>query len=433
MNMLVAIIGRPNVGKSTLFNRLTETNLAIVDDIPGVTRDRQYGWCEWGNKRFLLVDTGGFQEKSSDVFQPHITRQIEIALEECDAVFFVTDGKEGLTDADKEIGVRIRKYAKPVFVIVNKCDTPLETHNSAEFYQLGFDKIYPVSAINGSGTGELLEDVKQIIPEKAGEEEQEIPRLAIVGRPNVGKSSLINTLMGEERVMVSPVSGTTRDSVDSYLDRFNHRWILVDTAGLRKKSKVNEDIEFYSSLRTWRAIDRADVCVLMLDAQQGIESQDLTILSRVLERRKPVILVVNKWDLVEKNTKTAKEWEENIRNKTAPFRDYDIVFSSVHEKQRLLKILDLAKETLARYSQDISVSELNEFFLPLIENQPPPIVKGKEVKVKYVSKVKGQPIFMFYCNLPQYVSDTYRRFLENKLREKWNFRGVPIVISFRKK
>jgi GTP-binding protein len=433
MKNLVAIVGRPNVGKSTLFNRLAGERKAIVDATPGVTRDRIYGVAEWRGKRFMLADTGGYLEKSEDTFQPHISRQVKIALEECHAVLFLVDLNDGITEEDKEMAKVIRKSGKPAMLVVNKCDTPSQANYAGIFYEMGFEKVFTISAINGSGTGDLLDELIKSLNEDAPEEYPDVPRLAIVGRPNVGKSSLVNLLLGEEKNIVTPVAGTTRDSIDTYYNKFGHEWILVDTAGLRKKSKVREDIEFYSTLRTIKAIERADVCLLLLDAEHGIESQDLFILQLILDHRKPMVFAVNKWDLIEKNTKTVLEWEKKIRERTAPFRDYDLFFISVHEKQRVLKILDAAAEALKRYKQHIPTSDLNDYFLPLIQNYSPPLVKGKEVKVKYVSKVKNEPLFMFYCNLPQYVADSYKRFLENKLRERWNFKGVPVVISFRKK
>ncbi|MCX8080229.1 MAG: ribosome biogenesis GTPase Der [Bacteroidia bacterium] len=433
MKNLVAIVGRPNVGKSTFFNRLIGEKLSIVDSTPGVTRDRIYGQSEWKGKKFIVVDTGGYLENNNDDFQPHISAHVKIALEECDYIFFLTDLNDGITEDDKIMARLVRKYGKPVFLIVNKCDSPLQSNYAAIFYELGFDRIFPISAINGSGTGELLDALTDLMPPDPLDADTEIPRLAIVGRPNAGKSSLVNTLLGEEKNIVTPVAGTTRDSIDSYFNKFGHEWILVDTAGLRKKSRIKENIEFYSLLRTVKAIERADVCLLLLDAEHGMEAQDLSILQYILDNRKPVVIAVNKWDLIQKDNKTSLEWEKNIRERTAPFRDFELFFVSVHEKQRLLKILDAAKEALERSKQNISTSELNDFFLPLMQTFTHPIVKGKEVKVKYVSKVKGEPVFIFYCNLPQYVNDSYKRFLENKLRERWNFKGVPIVISFRKK
>lgn len=434
MPNIVAIVGRPNVGKSTLFNRLTETRQAIVDEIAGVTRDRHYGKAEWQGVQFSLIDTGGYIHGSDDIFEGEIRKQVKIAIEECTALLFVVDVTEGVTEYDKEVANLIRKSRKKVILTANKADNHERSAYAAEFYQLGLGEVYPISAVNGSGTGDLMDALVDALPKDEGAlEEINIPRIAIVGRPNVGKSSLTNALLGEERNIVTPIAGTTRDTINSRYTKYGHDFWLIDTAGMRKKAKVHEDLEFYSVMRTINAIESCDVCLLMLDAQQGVESQDLSILSLVEKNRKGLAIIVNKWDLIEKDTKTAKEFEDRIREKIAPFKDVPIVFISVLDKQRIMKTVEIAMEVYANKTRHIKTRELNDFILPIIENYPPPSIKGKEVKIKYVSQLKTEPLFMFYCNLPQYVNESYKRFLENKIREHYNFSGVPVIVSMRKK
>lgn len=434
MANIVAIIGRPNVGKSTLFNRITETRQAIVDETAGVTRDRHYGKAEWGGVEFSLIDTGGYIHGSDDIFESEIQKQVEIAINECGLLLFVVDVNEGITPFDKEVANLVRKSKKPVILVANKADTFERTAYASEFYQFGLGEVYPISAVNGSGTGELLDAIVKELPKGEGAlNDVDIPRISIIGRPNVGKSSFVNALMEEDRNIVTPIAGTTRDSIHTRFQKFGYDFWLVDTAGMRRKARVHEDLEFYSVMRTINAIENSDVCVLMLDAENGVESQDLSILSLVEQNRKGLVIVVNKWDLIEKDHKTSKEFEDAIRERIAPFRDIPILFTSVTEKQRLLKVIEVAMKVYSNKQQSIPTSKLNEFFLPLLEAYSPPPIKGKFVKVKYVSQVKGENIFLFYCNLPQYINESYKRFLENKLRENWDFSGVPVVISFRKK
>lgn len=435
MANVVAIIGRPNVGKSTLFNRLTETREAITDEIAGVTRDRHYGKAEWNGLEFTLIDTGGYIKGSDDVFEEEIARQVKIAIEECTVILFVVDVNDGVTDYDKEVANLVRRSKKPCLLVANKADNAERAAYSAEFYQLGLGDVYPLSAINGSGTGELLDDLVKNLSQADGvqEEEENIPRIAIVGRPNVGKSSLTNALLGENRNIVTPIAGTTRDSINSRYKAFGHDLILIDTAGIRKKAKVEEDLEFYSVMRSIKAIENCDVCILLLDATLGIEAQDLAIFSLAQKNHKGIVIAVNKWDLEEKTTNTAKEYEEFIRGQIAPFRDVPIIFTSATEKQRILKVVETAMKVYENKKRRISTSELNDFFLPLIENYGPPAIKGKYIKVKYVTQLPNVPVFVFFCNLPQYVNGPYIRFLENKLRERWDFSGVPLDIYFRKK
>ncbi|MBX3163918.1 MAG: ribosome biogenesis GTPase Der [Bacteroidetes bacterium] len=434
MPNVVAIVGRPNVGKSTLFNRLTETRQAIVDETAGVTRDRHYGKAEWQGVAFSLIDTGGYIKGSDDVFEDEIRKQVKIAIDEATALIFVVDVNDGITEFDKEVANFIRKSKKPVIVVANKSDNHEKAAYSAEFYQFGLGDIYPVSAISGSGTGDFLDKLVSIFPKDVEpEEEIHIPRIAIVGRPNVGKSSLANALLGEERNIVTDIAGTTRDSINTRYTKFGHDFWLVDTAGMRRKAKVHEDLEFYSVMRTINAIENSDVCLLMIDAEQGMDSQDLSILSLIEKNRKGVAILVNKWDLIEKDTKTAQQYEEKLRERIAPFRDIPILFISVLDKQRIMKAVDVAMKVYENKTRHIQTRKLNDFFLPLIEAMPPQSVKGKHVKINYVSQLKGEALFMFYCNLPQYVSESYKRFLENKLREAYDFSGVPIVVSMRKK
>lgn len=434
MPNVVAIVGRPNVGKSTLFNRLTETRQAIVDETAGVTRDRHYGKAEWQGVQFSLIDTGGYIQGSDDIFEGEIRKQVKIAIDEATALIFVVDVNDGITEFDKEVANLIRKSKKTVIVVANKSDNHEKAAYSAEFYQFGLGDIFPISAISGSGTGDFLDKLVSILPKDVEpEEEIHIPRIAIVGRPNVGKSSLANALLGEERNIVTDIAGTTRDSINTRYNKFGYDFWLVDTAGMRRKAKVHEDLEFYSVMRTINAIENSDVCLLMIDAEQGMDAQDLSILSLIEKNRKGVAILVNKWDLIEKDTKTAQQYEEKLRERIAPFRDIPILFISVLDKQRIMKAVDVAMKVFENKTRHIQTRKLNDFFLPLIEAMPPQSVKGKHVKINYVSQLKGEALFMFYCNLPQYVSESYKRFLENKLRENYDFSGVPIVVSMRKK
>jgi GTP-binding protein len=434
MANVVAIIGRPNVGKSTLFNRLTESREAIVDEVAGVTRDRHYGKCEWSGVEFNLIDTGGYIQGSDDVFEEEIRRQVKIAIDESTLLLFVVDVNDGVTDYDKAVAHLVRKSNKSCVLVANKADNSERAAYSADFYQLGLGEVFPISAINGSGTGELMDEVVKNLPTKENlPEEEDLPKIAIVGRPNVGKSSLTNALLGENRNIVTEIAGTTRDSINTRYKAFGHDLILIDTAGIRKKAKVDEDLEFYSVMRSIKAIENSDVCILLLDATQGIEAQDLAIFRLAVKNHKGIMIAVNKWDLEEKETNTAKEYEDFIREQIAPFRDVPIVFISAKEKQRILKVVEIALKVYENKLRRVSTSELNDFFLPLIENYGPPAIKGKYIKVKYVTQLPNMPVFIFFCNLPQYVNEPYIRFLENKLRENWNFNGVPIDIFFRKK
>jgi len=434
MANIVAIVGRPNVGKSTLFNRITDSRKAIVDEVSGVTRDRHYGKAEWQGVEFSIIDTGGYIAGSDDIFEGEIRKQVKIAIEESTVLLFVVDVTEGVTGFDKEVAGLIRKSNKKVVLAGNKVDNHGRAALAAEFYQLGLGEVYPISAVTGSGTGDLLDAVVKAFPANEGAIEQaDIPRIAIVGRPNVGKSSLTNALLGEERNIVTPIPGTTRDTINTRYTKYGHDFWLIDTAGMRKKAKVHEDLEFYSVMRTINAIENCDVCLLMIDAEQGIEAQDLSILSLVEKNRKGLAIIVNKWDLIEKDTKTAKEFEERIKERIRPFKDVPIIFISVKDKLRIMKAVEIAMYVYENKTRHIKTRELNDYLLPIIENQPPPSLKGKDVKIKYISQLKTEPLFMFYCNLPQYVSESYKRFLENKIREKYDFSGVPLVISLRKK
>jgi GTPase len=434
MPNVVAIIGRPNVGKSTLFNRLTESRQAIVDAVSGVTRDRHYGKAEWQGVEFSVIDTGGYIRGSDDIFEGEIRKQVIIAIQECTALLFVVDVNEGITEFDKEVASIIRKNKRPVIIVANKSDNHEKAAYSAEFYQFGLGEVFPVSAISGSGTGDLLDKLVEILPKDVPQaDEIKIPKIAIVGRPNVGKSSLTNALLGEERNIVTDIAGTTRDTINTRYTKYGHDFWLIDTAGIRKKAKVHEDLEFYSVMRAINAIESSDVCLLMIDATQGVEAQDLSILSLIEKNRKGLAIIVNKWDLVEKDTKTAKEFETKIRERIAPFRDIPILFISVHDKQRIMQTVELAMKVYENKTRHIPTRELNDYLLPIIEKTPPQAIKGKYVKVKYITQLKGEALFMFYCNLPQYVTDTYKRFLENKIREAYDFSGVPIVVSMRKK
>ena len=434
---LVAIVGRPNVGKSTLFNRLVGMRKAIVDDTAGVTRDRHYGKCEWCGSEFSVVDTGGYTSNSEDVFEKAIRRQVEIAIEEADAVIFMVEAATGITDYDAEIADVLRRSKKPVILCVNKVDSGEKMYDAYQFYSLGLGEVWSISAANGSGTGDLLDEVVRVLPKEetpAADPYEGIPRIAIVGKPNVGKSSLTNALLGEERNIVTPVAGTTRDSIETHYNKFGHEFMLVDTAGIRKKSKVHEDLEFYSVLRSMRAIEKADVCILMIDATTGMEAQDMSIFNVIQKNRKGCVLVVNKWDLFIKDQNTMREYTEGLRARLAPFDDVPIIFTSVVKMQRVMDVLDAAAMVSENYSRKIPTARLNEVLLPIIEETPPPSWKGKYIKVKYITQLPTRfPAFAFFCNLPQYIKDPYKRFLENQLRDNFDLTGCPVQIYCRQK
>lgn len=437
MGNLVAIVGRPNVGKSTLFNRLTQTRLAIVNEQEGTTRDRQYGKVGWCGKEFSIVDTGGWVVNSDDVFEEEIRKQVLIAVDEADVILFVVDIVNGVTDLDMEVANILRRTKKPVLLVSNKADNNDLLYNAAEFYSLGLGDPISVSAMSGSGTGELLDMIISRFPEKIEEIiEEDVPRFAVVGRPNAGKSSIINSFIGEDRNIVTDIAGTTRDSIYTRYNKFGFDFYLVDTAGIRKRNKVSEDLEYYSIVRSIRSIESSDVCILMIDATRGIESQDLNIFSLIQKNNKGLVVVVNKWDLVEdKSQKAIDVFKEAIKARLAPFTDFPIVFASALTKQRIFKVLESAKEVYENKMRRVSTSKLNEEMLPLIEAYPPPSNKGKYIKIKYVTQLPNTkiPSFVFFANLPQYVKDPYKRFIENKMREKWNFCGTPINIFFRQK
>lgn len=436
MGNIVAIVGRPNVGKSTLFNRLTTSRSAIVDEASGVTRDRHYGKVEWNGKEFSLIDTGGYIKGSDDIFEEEIRKQVLIAIEECDVIIFVVDVEVGITDLDTEVANLLRKSNKKVILVSNKVDNNERILDSNAFYGLAIgDEIFSVSAISGSGTGDLLDEVvKHIDDNPIEEEESDVPKIAIVGRPNVGKSSLLNTLIGKEKNIVTNIAGTTRDTLTTRFNSFGFEFDLVDTAGIRKKGKVNEDIEFYSVMRSIRAIENADVCLLMIEATEGVMAQDMNIYNLIIKNKKGVVVLVNKWDLIEKETNTSKEFEAKIKQKLAPFTDVPILFISAINKQRVIKALEEATKVYNNRVRKISTSKLNEVMLDIINQSPPPSIKGKWIKIKFVTQLPTySPAFAFFCNLPQYVKDSYKRFLENKLRENFDFKGVPIQIFMRKK
>lgn len=467
---LVAIVGRPNVGKSTLFNRLVGMRQAIVDNTSGVTRDRHYGKSEWCGREFSVVDTGGYICNSDDIFEGEIRKQVKIAIEEADIVLFMVEVGTGITDLDEDIAKILRGTKKPVLLVVNKVDSGAKLYDSYQFYSLGLGEIWNIAAASGSGTGDLLDELikylpKEIVVEKEPEvvpdisvevdedgnyivvdknepekvvkeevEEKVLPRVAIIGKPNVGKSSLTNALLGEERNIVTPIAGTTRDSIESHYNKFGHEFILVDTAGLRKKTKVKEDLEFYSVMRSIRAIEHCDVCILMVDAQTGIEAQDMAIFNLIVKNKKACVIVVNKWDTIEKDSNTMKKFREDIQNKLAPFVDLPIIFTSVINKQRILDVLDATAKVYSNFSRKIPTSQLNEKMLPEIEYYPPPALKGKYIKIKFITQLPtASPSFAFFCNLPQYVKDPYKRYLENRLRELFDFNGCPIQIYMRQK
>ncbi|MCK9613803.1 MAG: ribosome biogenesis GTPase Der [Bacteroidales bacterium] len=434
MANILAIVGRPNVGKSTLFNRLAGESNAIVDPKSGVTRDRHYGWSDWNGISFSVIDTGGIVVGSDDVYEEEINKQVSFAIEEADVIAFVMDAVEGLNPLDDEICRMLRKADKPIFVIANKVDTNKRIAGIAEFYKLGFDKIFPVSSINGAGTGEFLDELVKIFKPDTAEQIPDLPKIAVVGRPNAGKSSLINVFLGKERHIVTPVAGTTRDSIYTRFNAFGFDLLLVDTAGLRKKQKVTEDIEFYSTLRAIRAIENSDVCLLMIDAEKGIGAQDLHIFSIIEKNHKGVVIVVNKWDLIEKKGNTHLEFEDVIKDKIAPFTDVPVIFASALTKQRIHKTLETAIGVYKNRTQKVSTSKLNDLFLPVVSKNPPPSVKGKFPKIKYIQQLPlHYPAFAFFCSHSQYIKETYKRYLEHKIRENFNLSGVPIEIYFREK
>lgn len=436
MSNIVAIVGRPNVGKSTFFNRLIQRREAIVDSVSGVTRDRNYGKSEWNGKEFSVIDTGGYIKGSDDIFEGEIRKQVELAIDEADAIVFLVDVEEGITPMDDEVAKLLRKVTKPVLLVVNKVDNAKREQDAFEFYNLGLGEYVTMSGMSGSGTGEVLDKIVEILPElpEIEEVQDELPRFAVVGRPNAGKSSFINALIGEDRFVVTDIAGTTRDAIDTKYNRFGFEFNLVDTAGIRRKAKVKEDLEFYSVMRSVRAIEHADVCILVIDATRGFEGQDQNIFWLAEKNRKGIVILINKWDLVEKSTMTARDYENKVREEIAPFTDVPILFVSALTKQRLLKALEAAVQVYENRKQRIATSKFNESMLPIIENNPPPAIKGKYIKIKYCMQLPTAiPQFVFFANLPQYIKDPYKRFVENKLREIYNFEGVPIDIYFRQK
>jgi GTP-binding protein len=434
MGNIIAIVGRPNVGKSTLFNRLTESRQAIVKEVSGVTRDRIYGRGEWIGKEFSVIDTGGYVKGSDDIFEDEIRKQVEIAIDEANVILFVVDVTAGITDLDETVANMLRQTKKPTYIVANKVDNTQRVGLSSEFWSFGIGEVFDVSATTGSGTGEVLDAVVKHFENATIESDDDLPRIAIIGKPNVGKSSLVNALIGEERNIVTPISGTTRDSVNTRYNAFGFDFVLIDTAGIRKKAKVHEDIEYYSVLRSVRTIESADVCIMMIDATEGIQKQDLTIYYICEKNHKGVVFLVNKWDLIEKDHKTTKEFEEKLRSQLAPFNDVPILFTSTVTKQRIHKALEEAMRVYENRIKKIPTSRLNEVMQAVMEINPPPSVKGKYIRIKYVSQLPTHaPAFAFFCNLPQYVRDDYKRFLENKLRENFDFEGVPVRIFFRKK
>ena len=434
MSAIVAIVGRPNVGKSTFFNRMIQKREAIVDAVSGVTRDRHYGKTDWNGVEFSLIDTGGYVVGSEDIFEKEIDKQVELAIDEADAIVFMVEVESGMLGMDEEVAQLLRKSKKPVLLAVNKVDNAMRQDDAVEFYSLGFDKIYPISGINGSGTGELLDDLVKVLPEDTKEDESNLPRFAVVGRPNAGKSSFINALIGEDRYIVTDIAGTTRDSIDTPYNRFGFEFNLVDTAGIRRKSKVKEDIEFYSVMRSVRAIEHCDVVLLVVDATRGFDGQVQNIFWLAHRNNKGIVILVNKWDLVEKDHKPPTAFEEEIKKQTAPFVDVPIIFISALTKQRIFKAIETAVQVYNNRSFSIATRKLNDTVLPIIERKPPPAYKGKHVKIKFCTQLPSSfPQFAFFCNLPQYVKDPYKRFLENQLREIFDLEGVPINLFFRKK
>ena len=434
MSAIVAVVGRPNVGKSTFFNRLIKRREAIVDAVSGVTRDRHYGKTDWNGVSFSVIDTGGYLAGGDDSFEKEINKQVALAIDEADAIIFMVNVEEGLTSMDEAVAEMLRKCHKPILVAVNKVDSNNRRNDMHEFYSLGFEHLYALSSVNGSGTGELLDDLVALLPVKEPQEENTLPRFAVVGRPNAGKSSFINALIGEDRYIVTDIAGTTRDAIDTKYNRFGFEFNLVDTAGIRRKSKVKEDLEFYSVMRSIRAIEHSDVCILILDATRGFESQDANIFWLAQRNRKGIVILVNKWDLVEKENNTAKEYEAAIRKEIEPFTDVPILFISALNKQRIYKAIETAVAVYNNRTKRIPTRKLNEVMLPIIENYPPPAIKGKYIKIKFCTQLPTpMPQFAFFANLPQYVKDPYRRFIENKLRENFDFNGVPIDVYFRQK
>lgn len=434
MANIVAIVGRPNVGKSTFFNRLTESRKAIVDEQSGVTRDRHYGKVEWCGKEFTVIDTGGYVSDNEDVFNGEIRSQVLLALEECSAVLFMVDAQAGITDLDNDVANVLRRADKPVFLVANKVDSSSHQLGAAEFYGLGFGEVHQISANSGSGTGDLLDELIKEFNDDDLEDTEGLPKISVVGRPNVGKSSIINAFLNQDRNIVTDISGTTRDTLYTRYKAYGHDFFLIDTAGVRKKKKVHEDIEFYSVIRTLRAIENSDVCILMIDATLGIESQDLSLFHNIEKSKKGIVIVVNKWDLIEKDSNTINAFKEKILNKIAPFSDVPIVFTSAINKQRILKVLETAISVFESRQTKISTSKLNDTLLPFIERYPPPSHRGLYIKIKYITQLPTHvPSFAFFCNHPKHVKDSYKRFLENKLRESFNFTGVPINIFMRQK
>ncbi len=434
MSNILAIVGRPNVGKSTLFNRLVGSRTAIVDSVSGVTRDRHYGKSEWIGYSFSVIDTGGYVIGSDDVFESEISKQVVLAIEEADVILFMVDVNEGLNAMDEDVAALLRKSNKPVIVACNKADSSEKYFQGGDFYALGLGEVFPISAMTGTGTGELLDEIVKYFTKEEEEEDVDLPRFAVVGRPNVGKSSIINAFLGNDRNIVTPVAGTTRDSIYTKYNNFGFEFYLVDTAGVRKKSKINEDIEFYSVMRSIKTIENSDVCILMIDATQGIEAQDLNIFSLIQRNNKGVVVVVNKWDLIEKDSNTHLHYREMVAEKIAPFNDVPIIFTSVLNKQRIYNVIETAIKVYENKTRKIPTSKLNDVMLPIVKETPPPVYKGKTIKIKYITQLKKDyPVFIFFCNLPQYIKDPYKRYIENKLRQNFDFKGVPMTLYFREK
>lgn len=435
MSNIVAIVGRPNVGKSTLFNRLFGERQAIIDDTSGVTRDRIYGECEWIGKHFTIIDTGGFVQHSDDVFETAVRQQVRFAVDEASAIVFMVDVTTGITDLDEQVANLLRRSNKPVYLAVNKVDNHQRMLLANEFYGLGFDNTYFLSSISGSGVGELLDDVVELFaPEDKEKEENQLPQIAIIGQPNVGKSTLLNSLLGEERNIVTDIPGTTRDSIHTLYNKFGNQFLLVDTAGIRRKTKVHEDLEFYSVIRAIKSLEECDVCLLMIDARHGVEAQDSNLFRLAIKKHKGILILVNKWDLVEKDTNTLHQYEKALKHKLAPFNDLPILFISAQNKQRIFQVVETAVDVYERRKQKIKTSDLNEFLAEINSKNPPPAYKGRLVKIKYVTQVpKPYPAFAFFCNNPDYIQNNYRQFLENQLRERYNLSGIPISMFFKEK